>query len=356
MLDQGVCKNDIAILYRTNAQSRNMEECLLRENIPYKVVGSFYFYNRKEIKDLIAYLKLIYNQYDDTSLIRVINVPKRGIGLKSLEKLTMEANYSGKSIYEVIQRGKELEFKNLIEMLRGQVEQLSLTDLVDLVLDKTGIRAELVNENTIESEVRLENLEEFKSITRNFEEKYGIISLDEFLMEISLVSDVEEHKNLDDVITLMTIHSAKGLEFDHVFLIGMEEGVFPHNTSILEGNLEEERRLCYVAITRAKQNLWLVNAKRRTLYGIDSCNPPSRFIKEIREEFLYDDTQPDLVVFSHQDMFDQDATYEIGDKVVQDMYGIGVVVSMDERFLSIAFSHPNGIKKFMKGHKSIRKV
>ena len=358
LIHQGVSRDEIAILYRTNVQSRNMEEYLLRENIPYKVVGSFYFYNRREVKDLIAYLRLIYNPYDDTSLLRVINVPKRGIGLKSLERLTMNANGMGRSLYEVIQDGKELEFKKLIEIFREKVHQLSLTELVDFVLDKSGIREELIRENTIESEVRLENLEEFKSITRNFEEKYGIISLSDFLMEISLVADVEEHKDFSDVVTLMTIHSAKGLEFNYVFLVGMEEGIFPHNTSILEGNLEEERRLCYVAITRARKNLWFINAKRRLIYGVDSCNPPSRFIKEIHDEYLHSDVieEKDMSTFSHSDSFDYDVDYVIGDKIVQDLYGMGVIVGVDDKFLSIAFSHPYGIKKFMKGHKSIRKV
>lgn len=222
------------------------------------------------------------------------------------------------------------------------------------------MKEELVKEKTIESEIRLENLEEFKSITKNFEEKYGIISLDEFLDEISLVADVEEHKNDTDVVTLMTIHSAKGLEFDNVFIIGMEEGIFPHFNSFLDANqIEEERRLCYVAITRAKKNLWIINAKRRMIYGKDGCNPPSRFLQEIDTNDL--DISEAGTSFSNKipdsiSNFDKDATYTMGEKVYQDMYGEGIIVGIDDEFISIAFEHPYGIKKFIKGHKSIRKV
>ena len=241
LIDNNILLEDIAVLYRTNAQSRNIEEALLRENIPYKVVGSFYFYNRKEIKDLICYLKLIYNTDDDLSLNRIINVPKRGIGLKTISNLTSKANILNESVFNVIEDGKELKFKNLILELKQQSEELSLTELVDLILNKTGIKEELISENTIESESRLENLEEFKSITKSFEDRYGIISLESFLDEISLVSDVEEHKDQKNVVTLMTVHSAKGLEFDYVFIVGLEEGIFPHQMCLYSNDeIEEE--------------------------------------------------------------------------------------------------------------------
>ncbi|MEG0826338.1 MAG: UvrD-helicase domain-containing protein, partial [Bacilli bacterium] len=261
LMCEGTLNSEIVILYRTNAQSRNMEEALLRENIPYKVVGSFYFYNRKEIKDLISYLKLIYNYKDDISLLRIINVPKRGIGLKSIDNLSVKSVLEQTSLYESITSGRELGFKKIIEELKEASNHVSLTELVDLVLKLSGIKDELVNENSMEADIRLENLEEFKSITKSFEEKNGIISLDDFLMEISLVADMEEHKNNTDVITLMTVHSAKGLEFKNVFIIGMEEGIFPHvNSFDNKSSIEEERRLFYVAITRTKENLWIVNA------------------------------------------------------------------------------------------------
>ncbi len=355
LIISGVNKEDIAVLYRTNAQSRNMEEALLRENIPYKVVGSFYFYNRKEIKDLISYLKLIYNSNDDVSLLRVINVPKRQIGPKTIENLSLKAVSNGTSIYEAIDSGKELLFKNIIEDIKRESENLSLTEIVDLVLDKSGMRKELENTKTIDAEIRLENLEEFKSITKNFEENNGVISLEEFLLEIALVSDIEEHKNNTDVVTLMTIHSAKGLEFDHVFLIGLEEGLFPHvNSMDSPDELEEERRLCYVAVTRAKKTLTLVNAKRRMLYGNTNVNLPSRFIDEINDEYLEKDEE-ETTVFNKKDMIDESAEYNTGDKIVHDIYGEGIIVSVGS-VLTIAFNHTVGIKKIMKGHKSIRKV
>ena len=356
LIDSGEPKSSIAVLYRTNAQSRNMEEALLKDSIPYKVVGSFYFYNRKEIKDLICYLKLLYNPHDDVSLLRIINVPKRQIGPKTIENLSVKAVSNGTSLYEAIDSGKELQFKNLIEDIKKESENLSLTELVDLILYKSGMRQELEATKTIEAEVRLENLEEFKSITKNFEENNGIIALDEFLDEISLVADISEHNENSDVVTLMTIHSAKGLEFDHVFIIGLEEGLFPHNNSLYDDDeLEEERRLCYVAVTRAKKTLTLVNAKRRMIYGNTSVNEPSRFISEIEDKYLEKDPDKEVEVFNKENMFDDSATYNVGDKVVHSVYGEGIVVGIGN-ILTIAFSHPYGIKKIMKGHKSIRKV
>ena len=357
LIINGEPKSSIAVLYRTNAQSRNMEEALLRENIPYKVVGSFYFYNRKEIKDLISYLKLIYNPNDDVSLMRVINVPKRQIGPKTIENLASRALEKGVSLYEAIDGGKELEFKKLIEKLKKESENISLTELAEMILVESGMRKELESSKTIDAEIRLENLEEFKSITKNFEENNGVISLEEFLLEISLVSDMEEHKNNNDVVTLMTIHSAKGLEFDHVFIIGLEEGLFPHSNCLDSSDeIEEERRLCYVAVTRAKKTLTLVNAKRRMLYGNTNANPPSRFISEINDEYLDKDAFEDEVHFNKDEMIDKDASYCVGDHVIHNIYGEGVVVALGGSVLSIAFSHPYGIKKIMKGHKSIRKV
>ncbi len=361
LIKSGVSLNDIVVLYRTNAQSRNIEEAMLRESIPYKVIGSFYFYNRKEIKDLIAYLKLIYNNDDDVSLTRIINSPKRGIGAKTLEQLNIKASVLGTSLYNVIDGGKELKFKELIESLKQQSEVLSLTELVDVVLERSGLKAELESEASLEAEARLENLEEFKSITKNFEERNGIISLSDFLSEISLVADIEEHKDRDNVITLMTIHSAKGLEFKYVFVIGMEEGIFPHSRSLNnDDELEEERRLCYVAITRAKKKLWLVSAKRRVLYGLDNMNPTSRFVKEIGDDYIEKEEPQNLFsfksTFSSSNNINSDVDYKPGDKLIHTTFGEGVVVSVEKSVINIAFPHPVGIKTIMKGHKSIRKV
>lgn len=358
LLEDGEKREDIAVLYRTNAQSRNIEEYLLQENISYKVVGSFYFYNRKEIKDLISYLKLIYNTDDDISLSRIINVPKRGIGLRTVENIANKANILNVSMFDVIDSGKELEFKNMMYKLIKGSGTLSLTELVDLILNETGMKQELESENSIEAEARLENLEEFKSITKSFEDKYGVISLEEFLNEISLVSDIEEHKDEVDVVTLMTVHSAKGLEFKYVFIVGLEEGIFPHARSLFDNEeLEEERRLCYVAITRAMNRLWLVCAGRRMLFGNESANPPSRFIKEISDEYLDKDiVRRDNRRVSTIDSISIEGEYNIGDKVNHTEFGEGIIVSVDKSILTIAFPHPYGIKKIIKGHKSIVKV
>ena len=287
LLDEGYEKKDISVLYRTNAQSRLVEEMFLKANITYKVVGSYYFYARKEIKDLICYLRLILNPNDEISLRRVINVPKRGIGEATIAKLEEEAKIENKSIFEVINKGKELQFKELIQELIKDSEDLSLTELVEDILDKTGMRREYEEDDTLENQLRIDNLEEFKSISLNFEEKTGSVSLSDFLEEVSLIADVSEHQEETNSVTLMTIHSAKGLEFKVVFLIGMEEGIFPHQNSFTEeGGLEEERRLCYVGITRAKDRLYISNAKRRVLYGNNVMNPPSRFIKEMDSSLI----------------------------------------------------------------------
>ena len=355
LIINGVNKSEIAVLYRTNAQSRNIEEALLKENIPYKVVGSLFFYKRKEIKDLISYLKLIYNSNDDTSLIRIINTPKRGIGLRTIEKLEETARLNNTSIYESISSGKELEFKKLIEELKESEKNLSLTELIDKVLEKSGLIEELKQEESLEADIRIENLNEFKSITKGFEETYGIVSLQAFLEEISLVSDVEEYNNNTDLVTLMTIHSAKGLEFENVFIIGLEEGLFPHTNSLSSHEeIVEERRLAYVEITRSKKNLELINARKRMLYGMESMNQPSRFINEINEENLEQEKNKNVIV--KNDLINENEEYQIGEKVKHDLYGTGVVVSIKDKTIDVAFSFEYGIKTFIKGHKVIKKI
>lgn len=353
---------DMAVLYRTNAQSRVLEEEMLKENLPYRVIGSFYFYSRKEIKDLIAYLRLIHNSKDNVSLLRVINTPKRGIGLKTIENLTLKADEEGTSIYEAISGGKELEFKNLIERLKEVSEDLTLTELIDKVLDASGMKQDLESEKTLEAEIRLENLEEFKSITKSFEEREGLISLEDFLLEISLISDVEEYKDDPNRISLMTVHSVKGLEFNHVFVVGMEEGIFPHMNSLMENSeIEEERRLCYVAITRAKDDLHLVNARRRTLFGKEQINPVSRFLSEISKDLIETNVKDELPEKHEKintgEMFrDEEVDYQVGDYVYHDSFGTGKVVEVTNTLVSVAFKHPHGIKKLMKNHKKLSKV
>ena len=352
--------DDIAVLYRTNAQSRNLEEAMLKENIPYRVVGSFYFYSRKEIKDLLAYLRLIHNEKDNISLLRVINTPKRGIGLKTIENLTKKADEENISIYEAITSGKELEFKKIIEKLKEVSENVTLTELIDKILTGTGIKEELEKEEDLTSEVRLENLEEFKSITKSFEEREGLISLEDFLLEISLVSDAEEYKDDTNRVSLMTVHSVKGLEYKDVFIVGMEEGIFPHMNSLMESSeIEEERRLAYVAITRAKDNLTIINARRRTLFGREQVNPPSRFISEISTDLLdivnkKEEITPKLDV--NTVLREESVDYKLGDNVYHETFGAGKVVEVTNTLISVAFKHPHGIKKLMKNHKKLSKI
>ena len=289
--------SDFAVLYRMNTQSRAIEDILRRENIPYKIVGGLKFYERKEIKDIIAYLRLIQNSADNLSLKRIINEPKRGIGKTSLEKVELLAEQNATSMYEIIKHADQYglnrvylnsrEFINTIEELKDKKDKLVISELIKTTLKKTGYTKALEDENTIEAENRIENLEEFLTVAIEFEEEYAENSLSQFLEGITLSSDIDNVEETEDSVTLMTLHSAKGLEFPVVFLVGMEEGIFPGYKSISEPKeLEEERRLCYVGITRAKEHLYLTCSKQRTIFGSTSYNPVSRFLKEIPEDLL----------------------------------------------------------------------
>lgn len=289
--------NDFAVLYRMNSQSRSIEDILRRENVPYKIIGGLKFYERKEIKDTIAYLRLIQNPSDNLSLTRIINEPKRGIGKTSLDNVQQIAVQSETSMYDVIKRADEFglnrvfvnsrEFVSQIEELRAKKDNIKISDLIKETLNKTGYTKALEDEDTTEAETRLENIEEFLTVAMEFEEQMAENSLEEFLEGITLSSDLDNADNQEDSVTLMTLHSAKGLEFPVVFLVGMEEGIFPGYKSIGEPKeLEEERRLCYVGITRAKQNLFISCARQRTIFGSTSCNQVSRFVKEIPKELM----------------------------------------------------------------------
>jgi len=289
--------SDFAILYRMNTQSRAIEEILRREGIPYKIIGGLKFYERKEIKDVISYLRLIQNPSDNISLKRVINEPKRGIGKTSLDNIEKLAEDTGISMYEIIKNADQYglnrvflnsrEFVNVIEELRNKKDDIKISELIKEILKKSGYTKALEEENTIEAENRIENLDEFLTVAIEFEDESAENKLSDFLEGITLSSDIDNMEETDDSVTLMTLHSAKGLEFPVVFLVGMEEGIFPGYKSISEPKeLEEERRLCYVGITRAKKNLFLTCSKQRTIFGSTSCNPISRFLKEIPEELL----------------------------------------------------------------------
>ena len=356
LLSEGYKNEDIAILYRTNAQSRAIEDVFLAKGIPYKVFGSYYFYNRKEIKDLISYLRLIYNPHDEISLRRVINTPKRGIGEIAIAAIEERAKQQNISMFDALETRKELEFKEIIEDLIKRSESLSLTELIDEVLERSGMKKELECSKALEDEIRLENLMEVKSITASFEERTGSANLGDFLEEVSLIADISNHTEDGDVVTLMTLHSAKGLEFPVVFLVGMEEGLFPHNMSLMENNLEEERRLCYVGITRAKERLYLTNAKRRMLYGKENMNIPSRFISEIDEKLIekIGPKEENKVIDKKQMYTNDNNDITEGSIISHEQYGTGVVVKCDGSLISVAFK--TGIKKLMKNHKSIKKI
>ena len=289
--------SDFAVLYRMNAQSRAIEDILMREGIPYKVIGGLKFYERKEIKDIIAYLRLIHNPSDNLSLKRIINEPKRGIGKTSLDKIQEISDNSGTSMYEIIKKADKYEltrvyansrdFITQIEELRAKKEEIKISDLIKQTLKTTGYTKALELENSVEAQTRIENLEEFLTVAIEFEEQSADNTLSEFLNNITLSSDIDGMEDQEDSVTLMTLHSAKGLEFPVVFLVGMEEGIFPGYKSIGEPlALEEERRLFYVGITRAKQYLYLTCAKHRTIFGSTSYNQISRFVKEIPDELL----------------------------------------------------------------------
>ena len=295
--------SDFVILYRMNSQSRAIEEILRREDIPYKIVGGLKFYERKEIKDIISYLRLIYNPSDNISLKRVINEPKRGIGKTSVDNVQEISENTGTSMFEIIKNAEQYglnrlkansqEFINLIEEMRSKINDLSISEIIKETLNKSGYVKALEAEDTTEAESRIQNLEEFLTVAIEFEEQEAENSLADFLEGITLSSDIDGMEETEDSVTLMTLHSAKGLEFNTVFLVGMEEGIFPGYKSIGEPKeLEEERRLFYVGITRAKRYLYLTCSRKRTIFGSTSYNAISRFVNEIPKDLLngYEET------------------------------------------------------------------
>ncbi|KOP71293.1 DNA helicase PcrA [Cytobacillus solani] len=381
--------SDIAILYRTNAQSRVMEEVLLKSNMEYSIVGGIKFYDRKEIKDILAYLRLIANPDDDISLQRIINVPKRGIGSGSIDKIANFALLHEMTMFDALDSidliglspkitKAAAEFRDLIKSYTRMQEYLSVTELVEEILEKSGYREMLVAEKSIEAQSRLENLEEFLSVTKNFEEGSEDKSLVAFLTDLALVADIDkldDDGEKADAVVLMTLHSAKGLEFPVVFLIGLEEGVFPHSRSLMEeAEMEEERRLAYVGITRAEEELFITNAQMRTLFGRTNMNLPSRFIKEIPEELL-DGVQPaqktaspfgassfgtassrqpqrkPVIRPAMNTTGGDELGWKVGDKAVHGKWGTGTVVSVkgdgESTELDIAFPKPIGIKRLL---------
>jgi len=294
----GASYGDMAILYRTNAQSRVLEEGLMRAGIPYTMVGGLKFYDRKEIKDILAYLRVIYNPLDTVSLLRIINVPKRGLGATSIGRLTEYADANDLTLFDIISspdamgsvpglsgraRNSLERFSALIFELMGLQGQMDLDAFVEKVLEDSGYMAELEAEDKKpEVQSRIENLKEFVGVAKDFQKSEESTRLEDFLSQVSLVSDIDNAEMEDDRVTLMTLHSAKGLEFPVVFMAGMEEGIFPHSRTLMEEKeIEEERRTCYVGITRAQRKLYMTHARMRTIYGRTNMNPVSRFMDEI---------------------------------------------------------------------------
>ncbi|MEG7335914.1 DNA helicase PcrA [Bacillus sp. 0102A] len=387
--------SDIAILYRTNAQSRVIEETLLKAGLNYNIVGGTKFYDRKEIKDILAYLRLVSNPDDDISFTRIVNVPKRGVGATSLEKIASYAAMNGLSFFQAIQQVDFIgvsakaanaldSFRQMIENLTNMQDYLSITELTEEILDKTEYREMLKAEKSIEAQSRLENIDEFLSVTKNFEQKSEDKTLVAFLTDLALIADIdqldqkEEESGGKDAITLMTLHAAKGLEFPVVFLMGLEEGVFPHSRSLMEeAEMEEERRLAYVGITRAEQELYLTNAKMRTLFGRTNMNPESRFIAEIPDDLLENlnekketrtpsarKMQPRRGPVSRPVSYagktgGDSLNWAVGDKAGHKKWGTGTVVSVkgegEGTELDIAFPSPVGVKRLLAAFAPIEK-
>lgn len=355
---EGYNNQDIAILYRTNAQSRVLEETFLKSNIPYTMVGGTKFYDRKEIKDILSYLRLVSNSNDDISFERIINIPKRGIGPSSVQKIAQYASINNLSYFDalgevdfiglskkVTQEGAD--FYEMMNNFMQQQEFLSITELVEQILDKSGYRQMLENVQTLESQSRLENIDEFLSVPRDYEKNTPVEeqSLMNFLTDLSLVADVDD-ADLEAGVTLMTMHSAKGLEFKIVFIVGMEESIFPHFRSLQSGEeheMEEERRIAYVAITRAEEQLHVSHATTRSLFGRSQANMKSRFLKEIPEDLL-DGVKPTTSFKSKQTAApkrgfarrvnnnqNSNTTWNVGDKVTHKSWGEGMVSAVNDK-------------------------
>lgn len=382
MQEEGYKTSDFAILYRTNAQSRILEEMFVKSNMSYTIVGGTKFYDRKEIKDLLAYLRLIANNDDDLSLARIINEPKRGIGATSFEKMARFAIDQDRTIMDALQEADfmgltpktaqtVLEFHSMVNGFTQMQEYLSVTELVEEVLKKSGYRQMLQNDKTIEGESRLENLNEFLSVTQAFEKQSDDKSLVAFLTDLALISDIDsldDDEDADGPIILMTMHAAKGLEFPVVFIVGLEENVFPHSRSNNDDDeLEEERRLAYVGITRAEKRLYLTHATSRTLFGKSNYNMPSRFISEISEELIeptfanhragaatsYRQTPKRAAVTrpAYKQSGGDKLGWKAGDRATHKKWGTGTVVNVkgegEQVELDIAFPSPVGIKRLL---------
>lgn len=399
MVQQGENYRDFAILYRTNAQSRNFEDSLAQRRIPYRVIGGLRYYDRMEIKDMIAYMRLVANPMDDIAFDRVVNSPKRGIGKATMDKIKSVANYCEKSIFQYVEseaiadtlsgkasRGMN-EFLEIIREYSEEKENLRVSDIYEGLLIKSGYLKALEDQRTAEADGRIENLMEFKSVIYEFENRDSKLELDEFLEKLALLSDVDNHDSEANAVTLMTMHSAKGLEFPYVFMPGMEDGLFPSwrsRDSISQ--MEEERRLCYVGMTRAKRRLWMTSAESRLLYGKVNATRESEFMREINPKLLagdgvyksgsvgaktgstryldgrYDPISGDYQFQNHikaksemKKKLVHDEHFEVGDRVIHGKFGEGIVLEVTPKIIRVEFVG-NGVKKLAVGIAPIKKM
>lgn len=350
LIAAGTHADDIAVLYRTNAQSRSIEEACVRLSLPYRIIGGVRFYERKEIKDILAYLRVLYNPDDDNSLKRIINVPRRNVGPKAISDLQAKAKLAPSSMIKLLlqenvpQEAKGVEkFGTILRDLMTKSQELNIVELIDYILEKTEY-IEMLQDGSAENEARIENLQELVSVAAKYAEAGAPAGLAMFLDEVSLLEEDKPEIDENGAVTMMTIHAAKGLEFEHVFLVGMEEGLFPHSRVFTDPTeLEEERRLAYVAITRAKKYLYMIHADSRLFFGQRQNNMPSRFMDDIPEELkdkafhVKKDTWEDV---SFDDGWSKPAEYpelRSGDKVKHEYFGVGSVISVNGELVKISF-------------------
>ena len=372
LADEGIARQEVAVFYRTNAQSRVLEDTLVRFGIPYQVIGGTRFYERAEVKDALAYLTLLVNPQDTVSFSRIVNSPKRGIGQTSQGRVVSYANTIGMSVWDVAVIPEDIpglgpaavraldRFMSVMERLRELAERTSVGDLLEALLQETGYAEALEAERTIEAQGRLENLQELVGVAREFDSSWegerGLPGLAEFLQQLSLYSEQDALRDREELVTLMTLHNAKGLEYPAVFMIGCEEGVFPHTRSIEEGNLEEERRLCYVGITRAKQRLYLSYARTRSLFGARSYNMPSRFIDEVPVDLTDAEEAVDQATWGQAPVVEAPIPFHVGDDVVHGSFGEGVVTGVEAGgVVTVRFAEDGSERKLMADYAPLRR-
>jgi DNA helicase-2/ATP-dependent DNA helicase PcrA len=371
LADEGISRREIAVFYRTNAQSRVLEDTLVRFGVSYQVIGGTKFYERAEIKDALAYLTLLVNPQDTVSFARVVNSPRRGIGQTSQGRIVSHANTVGMSVWDTAVVPEDIPglgpaavkavdaFMSVMERLRELGERTTVGDLLEAVLGETGYMEALEAERTIEAQGRVENLQELVGVARefdaNWEGEQGLAALAEFLQQLSLFSEQDALRDDDEIATLMTLHNAKGLEYPVVFMIGCEEGVFPHNRSIEEGNLEEERRLCYVGITRARAHLYLTFTRTRSLYGARSYNMASRFLDEIPAELTDAEPAPDQASWREAAPAPAPMAFRVGEDVVHATFGEGVVTGLEHDIVVVRFAASGSERKLMADYAPLRR-